>query len=176
MRVILSPIDVSGLFRSSCSVVTDLNDDSSKVEKVKSLGIPIILRDNSVFVDPTKAQVSSVPIMTIVSPQQPMVSPVSKKTSSGNTNMVGKTFIFTGFHDKDLEVYIVRMGGFTKTIVSKKTDYLVVTDKHGILVHDANGNEYQKNKEYIAIAKTYRAIHFEIEQSQDNKKDDTLPV
>uniref|UniRef100_A0A6C0LJ31 Uncharacterized protein n=1 Tax=viral metagenome TaxID=1070528 RepID=A0A6C0LJ31_9ZZZZ len=51
-------------------------------------------------------------------------------------------------------------------------DILDLLHKNGILVYNANGNEYQKNKEYIAIAKTYHAIHNEIERSQDNKKDD----
>ena len=52
-------------------------------------------------------------------------------------------------------------------------DILDLLHKKGILVYNANGNEYQKNKEYIAIAKTYHAIHNEIEQSQNNKKEDT---
>jgi len=45
-----------------------------------------------------------------------------------NTNISGKSFVFTGFRDKDLEAYIISMGGFIKTIISKKTDYLVVAD------------------------------------------------
>jgi hypothetical protein len=34
-------------------------------------------------------------------------------------------------------------------------------------VYNANGNEFQKNKEYIAIAKTYHAIKKEIEKSEE---------
>jgi len=45
-----------------------------------------------------------------------------------NKNILGKSFVFTGFRDKDLETYITRMGGFIKTAVSKNTDYLVVAD------------------------------------------------
>lgn len=45
-----------------------------------------------------------------------------------NTNILDKSFVFTGFRDKDLEAYITRMGGFIKTTVSKNTDYLVVAD------------------------------------------------
>ena len=45
-----------------------------------------------------------------------------------NTNISGKSFVFTGFRDKDLETYISNMGGFIKTIISKKTNYLVVAD------------------------------------------------
>jgi hypothetical protein len=52
-------------------------------------------------------------------------------------------------------------------------DILNYLHKNSISVYNANGNEYQKNKEYIAIAKTYHAIHNEIEKSQDNKKEDT---
>ena len=52
-------------------------------------------------------------------------------------------------------------------------DILDILHKKGVLVYNANGNEYQKNKEYIAIAKAYHTIHNEIEKSQDNKKEDT---
>jgi NAD-dependent DNA ligase len=45
-----------------------------------------------------------------------------------NPNISGKSFVFTGFRDKDLEAYIIRMGGFIKTTISKNTDYLVVAD------------------------------------------------
>jgi hypothetical protein len=70
---------------------------------------------------------------------------------------------------------------YDRLITTYKIDPLVFNDKDildflhykGILVYNANGNEYQKNKEYIAIAKTYHAIHNEIEKSQDNKKEDT---
>ena len=45
-----------------------------------------------------------------------------------NTNIVGKSFVFSGFRDKDLEAYIINMGGFIKTSISKNTNYLVVAD------------------------------------------------
>jgi DNA 3'-phosphatase len=45
-----------------------------------------------------------------------------------NTNIFGKSFVFSGFRDKDLEEYIINMGGFIKTSISKNTDYLVVAD------------------------------------------------
>lgn len=45
-----------------------------------------------------------------------------------NTKISGKSFVFTGFRDKALEEYIIRMGGFIKTTISKNTDYLVVAD------------------------------------------------
>jgi NAD-dependent DNA ligase len=48
--------------------------------------------------------------------------------TSINPNISGKSFVFTGFRDKDLEAYIIRMGGFIKTSISKNTDYLVVAD------------------------------------------------
>jgi DNA 3'-phosphatase len=59
-------------------------------------------------------------------------SPSSAKSADAatiqNTNILDKSFVFTGFRDKDLEAYITRMGGFVKTSVSKNTDYLVVAD------------------------------------------------
>jgi DNA ligase (NAD+) len=45
-----------------------------------------------------------------------------------NNNIAGKSFVFTGFRDKDLEAYITGMGGFIKTTISKNTNYLVVSD------------------------------------------------
>ena len=45
-----------------------------------------------------------------------------------NTNIFDKSFVFSGFRDKDLEEYIIKMGGFIKTSISKNTDYLVVAD------------------------------------------------
>ena len=55
-------------------------------------------------------------------------SAASASSSIRNVNILGKSFVFTGFRDKDLEAYITRMGGFIKTSVSKNTDYLVVAD------------------------------------------------
>ncbi len=45
-----------------------------------------------------------------------------------NNNIAGKSFVFTGFRDKNLEAYITEMGGFIKTTISKNTNYLVVSD------------------------------------------------
>jgi len=56
------------------------------------------------------------------------VDTTNKPSTIQNTNILGKSFVFTGFRDKDLEAYITRMGGFVKTSVSKNTDYLVVAD------------------------------------------------
>ena len=56
------------------------------------------------------------------------VDTTNKPSTIQNTNILGKSFVFTGFRDKDLEAYITRMGGFVKTSVSKNTDYVVVAD------------------------------------------------
>lgn len=48
-------------------------------------------------------------------------------------------------------------------------DILEYLHRSGILVYNANGNAYQRNKEYIAIAKTYHAIHNEIEKSEEKQ-------
>jgi DNA 3'-phosphatase len=53
---------------------------------------------------------------------------IEKQPIIQNKNILEKSFVFTGFRDKDLETYITRMGGFIKTAVSKNTDYLVVAD------------------------------------------------
>jgi NAD-dependent DNA ligase len=54
--------------------------------------------------------------------------PAAAANAMINANISGKSFVFTGFRDKDLEAYIIRMGGFIKTTISKNTDYLVVAD------------------------------------------------
>lgn len=46
-----------------------------------------------------------------------------------NTMLKDKSFVFTGFRDKNLEKYIESNGGKIKAGVSKNTDYLVVADK-----------------------------------------------
>ena len=51
--------------------------------------------------------------------------------------------------------------------VSDDKDILEYLHDNNILVYNANGNEFQKNKEYIAIAKTYHAIKKEIEKSEE---------
>ena len=48
--------------------------------------------------------------------------------SAINTDILGKSFVFTGFRDKNLEAYIISLGGLIKTSISKNTDYLVVAD------------------------------------------------
>jgi DNA ligase (NAD+) len=58
----------------------------------------------------------------------PAAAAAAATATSINPNISGKSFVFTGFRDKDLEAYIIRMGGFIKTSISKNTDYLVVTD------------------------------------------------
>ena len=57
-------------------------------------------------------------------------------------------------------------------------DILEYLHDKDILVYNANGNAYQRNKEYIAIAKVYHAIKKEIERKQETqdtqvKKKDT---
>ncbi len=49
-----------------------------------------------------------------------------------SSNIKGKSFVFSGYRNKDTETYIERSGGFIKTSVSKNTDYLVVADKNEI--------------------------------------------
>ena len=55
-----------------------------------------------------------------------------------DTNILGKSFVFTGFRDKELEAYIMKVGGFVKKTISKNTDYLVVAD-----INDTN-NKVEK--------------------------------
>jgi len=50
-------------------------------------------------------------------------------TKTNTTNMIShKSFVFTGFRNKDLEKYIESQGGSVKTSVSKNTDYVLVAD------------------------------------------------
>lgn len=55
--------------------------------------------------------------------------PKAHSNSNPKSNMiVNKSFVFTGFRNKDLEKYIETQGGSVKTSVSKNTDYLLVAD------------------------------------------------
>lgn len=47
-----------------------------------------------------------------------------------NILLKDKSFVFSGFRNKDLEAHIEKQGGHVKTTVSKNTDYLIVADKH----------------------------------------------
>ncbi len=46
-----------------------------------------------------------------------------------NINLKDKTFIFSGFRNKDYEKIIEENGGKVTTSISKNTNYLVVKDK-----------------------------------------------
>jgi DNA ligase (NAD+) len=46
-----------------------------------------------------------------------------------NTNLKDKTFIFSGFRNKDYEKIIVDNGGKITTSISKNTHYLIVKNK-----------------------------------------------
>jgi DNA ligase (NAD+) len=54
---------------------------------------------------------------------------VIKKTKIINGEFTGKTVVFTGFRDKNLEEKIEAQGGKIGSTVSKNTDYLVVKEK-----------------------------------------------
>jgi DNA 3'-phosphatase len=100
----------------------------------------------------------------------------AKQSIIQNTNILGKSFVFTGFRNKDLEAYITGMGGFIKTAVSKNTDYLVVADLndnsgkvekarslgvHIILSNDSIFNEPKKspNADYVIEKKRDTISH-----------------
>jgi len=51
------------------------------------------------------------------------------KTNDVNINLKDKTFIFSGFRNKDYEKIIEENGGKVTTSISKNTNYLVVKDK-----------------------------------------------
>lgn len=62
---------------------------------------------------------------------QPTASTAGPSGPSGGADILkGKSFVFSGFRNKDIEAYIEKSGGFVKTSVSKNTDYLVVADKN----------------------------------------------
>lgn len=46
-----------------------------------------------------------------------------------NDNITGKTFVFSGFRDKNIEKLIEQSDGHLKNTVSKYTDYLIVSNK-----------------------------------------------
>jgi NAD-dependent DNA ligase len=52
------------------------------------------------------------------------------KVNKVNNNLKDKTFIFSGFRNKDFEKIIQDNGGKVTTSISKNTNYLVVKDKY----------------------------------------------
>ena len=58
-----------------------------------------------------------------------------------NTDIVGKTFVFTGFRDNDMQKFIEKHKGKVTTSVSKKTSYVIMADGGD------EGGKVQKAKE-----------------------------
>jgi len=52
------------------------------------------------------------------------------QNNSINEDINGKIYVFSGFRNKELEVYIEKHHGIIRTSVSKNTNYLVVADKN----------------------------------------------
>ena len=76
-------------------------------------------------------------------------------------------------NDYDIYEKLIRKYKLDPEIFNDK-DILAYLHERKILVYNANGNKFQKNKEYIAIAKTYHALRNEIKKSQDAPtKEDT---
>ena len=72
----------------------------------------------------------------------------------------------------DIYDKLIRKYKFDPQVFDDK-DILEYLHDNNILVYNANGNEFQKNKEYIAIAKTYHAIKKEIEKAEEKQGEDT---
>ena len=79
---------------------------------------------------------------------------------------------YTVSYDYDIYDKLIRKYKLDPEIFNDK-DILAYLHERKILVYNVNGNDFQKNKEYIAIAKTYHALRKEIKKSQDTTKDDT---
>jgi NAD-dependent DNA ligase len=56
--------------------------------------------------------------------------PINAVVADINTNLKDKTFIFSGFRNKDYEKKITDNGGKITTSISKNTSYLIVKDKN----------------------------------------------
>jgi NAD-dependent DNA ligase len=56
--------------------------------------------------------------------------PINAVVANINTNLKDKTFIFSGFRNKDYEKKITDNGGKITTSISKNTSYLIVKDKN----------------------------------------------
>lgn len=65
-----------------------------------------------------------------------------QQDKSFNKNINGKTFVFTGFRNKDYEKIILDNGGKVVTAVAKSTNYLVVKDKNEKSGKIDKANEY----------------------------------
>ena len=98
-------------------------------------------------------------------------------------NTVSEFFAYTGrqlicpkytvSYDYDIYDKLIRKYKLDPEIFNDK-DILAYLHERKILVYNVNGNDFQKNKEYIAIAKMYHALRKEIKRSQNAPtKEDT---
>jgi NAD-dependent DNA ligase len=67
---------------------------------------------------------------------------ITENKEKGNDKLKGKTVVFTGVRDKDLELYIENSGGKVSTSVSKNTNIVIHSDNP-----DTSNSKYEKAKE-----------------------------
>jgi len=67
---------------------------------------------------------------------------ITENKEKGNDKLKGKTVVFTGVRDKDLELYIENSGGKVSSSVSKNTNIVIHSDNP-----DTSNSKYEKAKE-----------------------------
>lgn len=142
--IVLPNILKQCLPKEKIQVVTQVNPNTTHINYVTKTDKPKTVKKTAVKVN---------------------VAPITKKktkptggfANSSNDNLVGKSVVFSGFRDEDLEHLIIGAGGLIKTGVSKKTDYVVVGGKKG-----PGSSKAQKATQYGIPVMTYDnfLVHF----------------
>jgi hypothetical protein len=166
-----------------------LGKNVEKALKIK-INRPFLAASNSMKSDQSKSIANTFPIiMKSLVRKYPSLKDedVSEYVLNNRTilidNTVSEFFAYTGrqlicptynvSYEYDIYEKLIGKYKLAPEIFDDK-EILQYMHERNILVYNANGNKFQKSKEYIAIAKTYHALRNEIKKSQDAPiKEDT---
>lgn len=165
-----------------------LGKNVEKALKIK-INRPFLAAHNSMASDKKKSIANTFPIMMkSLAKRYPSLKDEknSEYVLNNRTILIDNTvsvfFLYTGrqlicpkytvSYEYDIYDKLIRKYKLDPEIFNDK-DILAYLHERKILVYNVNGNDFQKNKEYIAIAKTYHTLRKEIKKSQDTTKDDT---
>ena len=179
------------LYTNSCYswINQVLGKNVEKALKIK-INRPFLAVHNSMKSDQSKSIANTFPIiMKSLVRKYPSLKDedVSEYVLNNRTilidNTVSEFFAYTGrqlicptynvSYEYDIYEKLIGKYKLAPDIFDDK-EILQYMHERNILVYNANGNNFQKSKEYIAIAKTYHALRKEIKRSQDAPtKEDT---
>jgi hypothetical protein len=166
-----------------------LGKNIEKALKIK-INRPFLTAHNSMKYDSKKSIANTFPIIIkSLTRKYPSLKDeaISEYVLNNRTILIDNTmsefFTYTERHlicpkynfsyEYDIYDKLIRKYKLSPEIFDDK-DILQYMHERKILVYNVNGNDFQKNKEYIAIAKMYHTLRKEIKKSQDAPtKEDT---